>query len=219
MKKTILIYAVIFLVGLVVGWAGGRWTARYNLPILFNKQSGQVQEKITSLNGTVLEVKSQSLVFKTWTRTADNIMAVQKEANIDNNTAIYLLTPKTSDDMFGQDYNNKLVNFNDAIRTAQAQKNTALVKKLVDQAKALTAEAAQAKNQQIKDLEEKIASLPDNSPDKIALTTSLEELNSNLKYSQIKLSDIKAGAVVTVWSNEDLSSVDKFTATKIEVKQ
>jgi hypothetical protein len=221
MPKKFLILSLLFLlVGLAVGLAIGRTLPRTSgWPALnFGSQAGQTA-KITSLTGQALAVNDKSLLFKTRIRQGDNLLAVQKEAQTNAATAIYLLTPKTIDDIFTADYNTKLISLSDQLKRAQAQKNTAAGKKLLDQVRALTAEANQAKLQAIKDLEAKIANLPDNSPDKQGLTAQLEQLNSNFKYSPLALADIKPGAVVEVWSNEDLSAVDKFTATKIEVRQ
>ena len=223
MKKNLLTFIIIFAAGLLIGlligrqWpATGRWS---NLDKKYLPAASQGTAKADNLSGTVLEVKAQSIIFKTRVNLDDNLLVMQKEAKVNDQTAIYLLTPKSSQDYFSDDYNKKLEALKASLTKAQAKNDTAGAKKIINQLKALTAEATAARNLEIQNLEQKLASLSDGSAEKRDLAIKLEELNSGFKFSPLNLADIKTAATIQVWSSEDLSNADKFTASKIEVRQ
>ena len=223
MKKNLLTFIIIFAAGLLIGlligrqWpATGRWS---NLDKKYLPAASQGTAKADNLSGTVLEVKAQSIIFKTRVNLDDNLLVMQKEAKVNDQTAIYLLTPKSSQDYFSDDYNKKLEALKASLTKAQAKNDTAGAKKIINQLKALTAEATAARNLEIQNLEQKLASLADGSAEKRDLAIKLEELNSGFKFSPLNLADIKTAATIQVWSSEDLSNADKFTASKIEVRQ
>ncbi len=223
MKKNLLTLIILFAAGLLIGWligrqwpAAGRWS---NLDKKYLPAASQGTVKADNLSGTVLEVKAQSVIFKTRVNLDDNLLVMQKEAKANNQTAIYLLTPKSSQDYFSDDYNKKLDALKESLTKAQAKNDTAGAKKIINQLKALTAEATAARSLEIQSLEQKLASLADGSAEKRDLAIKLEELNSGFKFSPLNLADIKTAATIQVWSSEDLSNADKFTASKIEVRQ
>jgi hypothetical protein len=224
MKKSFIV--LIFLAGLAIGLGLG-WILPKNLKTVgltsltnrFNGSQSEETIKTDNLIGQVLEVKDKSLIFKTRVRSNGDLLIASKEAKVNDQTAIYALTPKIQEEYYNAEYTKKIDQLKESFRVATEKKNVASAKKIMEQIRALMAEAATAKSVEVQALEQKLAGLTDGSTEKQDLIIKLAELNSNFKYSRIKLSDIKVDASVQVWSDEDLTNSDKFVATKIEVKQ
>lgn len=218
MLKKVLIMVLIFGAGLAVGVLSGRFWPGSGQEDIKWLGAGQ-GEKVLSLSGTALEVKPQSVIIKSRVLSGENLLVVTKEALVSEATVIYALTPKEQADFYGEPYGSKLEDLRQALRNAQMKEDEVSVKKVVEQIRALSLEANEAKNATVRSLEQKLSSLPDNSSERVDLMRQLTELSSEFKYTKIKVSDISPNASIEVWSDEDLGVADKFTATKIEVRQ
>lgn len=211
---------IILVIGLGLGYlAGGYWgwpSARRQGFMINNAAS---ETATTDVVGQAISVKARSLVFKTRVRLGENLLMEQKEAAINDQTVIYGLTLKNQDEYYSPEYNARLAAVRGQLSKVNSEANRAAAQKLTTELKALLTEAAAARDLQVKDLTEKLAALPDDSPDKAELNRQLAELNSNYKYRVMPLADVQPNATVEVWSDQDINGVDKFLATKIEVKQ
>jgi len=225
MKKEFFILAVVFVVGWFIGLASSNFLPKFLNPLnvfggpkLYQNNKDD-QLRINNLSGEALEIGAKSLKFKTRVNYNGNLLLVEKEAVIDDETPVYSLKAKAAGDYFSQDYNEKLKTLKEALTIAGNKKDMAGGKRIIEQIRVLEQEASEAKNLQIKNLESKLSNLSDDDSQREEVNRQLAELSSNFYYSKISLSDIGVGDFIQVWSDEDMATADKFKAKKIEIRQ
>lgn len=225
MKKNMLWFIVIFAAGLIGGYF---WGSRQSLPTAFlsgnrqtvtPNQAAVLQPAIHNLSGLAAEIKSNGVVMAIPSTLGGRIASQEKMAKVDGRTAIYLLSKKTDQELWGNDYQ-QLTEKQNALKQAGQNRDAAAARRLVGELRQLYQQATEAKAAQTAELQVKLDALtPEQTAEKQELTRQIAELNSAFNYRLIDLKEIKVGDNVAVWSEADLAVMDSFLAQKIEVSR
>ena len=178
-----------------------------------------LQPAIHNLSGLAAEIKSNGVVMAIPSTLGGRIASQEKMAKVDGRTAIYLLSKKTDQELWGNDYQ-QLTEKQNALKQAGQNRDAAAARRLVGELRQLYQQATEAKAAQTAELQVKLDALtPEQTAEKQELTRQIAELNSAFNYRLIDLKEIKVGDNVAVWSEADLAVTDSFLAQKIEVSR
>jgi|GEM_PF-4827720 small-conductance mechanosensitive channel len=202
--NTQVIAIVFILIAFVVGMTIGAlaFSGKKNIPNQpANQQVSQknnVMQKVTALSGKVDKVDGQEITF-----TDQN--SKTRVAVVDSKTKITIVTQKTANQI-----------------TADQQTSQPQLKTLNDQLKTLSTKIATCKNSQTVECQKALT-------DRIEVMqkrSDAQQLTSMYTMTAGALADVKVGMTISASSQladngtrEDLSSVEKFTAGNIQVKE
>lgn len=223
MKKGFLNLLLIFILGLAVGLAIGWFWLRPVQPTA-SRLSGEPANSglsgiVHNLRGQVVAVTGQNIKFSMQELKDRQVKAVEKTAQISSATVLYLLTPKIIADSGTETYQKKLAELKSQLNKAALAKDTKKIIAFKEEIIALTKATGADRDRQAEALNAKINALPADSAEWQAAEQTLLELTSAFKYSKITLAEIKSGDAIEVWSQDDISNKNSFTATRIEIRR